>query len=549
MIYHAITKVETQMTILELMNIRKSFGDQKILDRVSWQINSGEKIALVGLNGSGKTTLLRLIKGEILPDEGEIRYDSAIRIGYVPQIARFDENNTLREEICDEDILKMRREMRELESEMSSLKDDSMQLAKIVDRYGKLQAEFQNRDGYRYDSRLEIIINKVGFSHSDLDKPVSTLSGGEKSRAKLAKALLKQPDVLLLDEPDNHLDVSTIQWLEEFISDYRGTVIIVSHDRYLLDKVANKTLELEFGKLRQYNGNYSYYADQKDRSEVVQHYEYVTQQHELARLKEVIETLKLWGDRGNNPKFGRRARSMEKTIERMELVDKPRKKAKMQLALDFQKRSGEMVIEAVGISKKFGEKDLFSNINLNIRWGEHVAIVGPNGSGKTTLIKILLGLEQPTKGHVNLGENLLISYFDQEQRGLNNQKTIYDEIDQGTNLTKEETMYLLARLLFRGDKAFNKIDNLSGGERNRVMLAKLVYTKANLLVLDEPTNHLDVLSIEVLEEALAAFKGTVLLVSHDRRLLSKVAHRIIQLNDGQTTSYPGRNGIKKINRE
>jgi len=527
------------VAIMELRNIRKSFGPNRVIERASWQLDMGEKVALVGLNGSGKTTLLRIIGGELSPDGGVLRLDPDIRIGYVPQEAEFDGSKTLREEICDQDIIDMRGKLRELEMEISQLRDGEPRLIEIVGKYDRLQAKFQNRDGYRYETRLEMIVSKMGFDPSDLDTPASALSGGEKSRAQLARALLKQPDLLLLDEPDSHLDVSALEWLEEFLSNYSGAVVIVSHDRYLLSKIAHKTLEIEYGKLRQYNGNYTYYADQKQRARIKQHYDYVVQQQEIARLQEAIETLRLWGVKGNTSKFARRARSMKKMIERMDLVEKPRRKAKMQLNLEFQKRSGEMVVEAVGLSKSFGDHVLFSNVDFNIRWGEHVAIVGPNGSGKTTLIRILLGMEPPTRGHVNLGTNLMVSYFDQEQRGLDNRRTIYDELEEGTDLTREQAMYLLAKLLFRGDRAFEKIGQLSGGERNRVALSKLVYTKANFLILDEPTNHLDIPSIEVLEDALAAFQGTVILVSHDRRLLTQVADRVIELDNGEARFYPG----------
>ena len=527
------------MAILELKDIRKSFGAKKVIDGASWQLKMGEKVALVGMNGSGKTTLLRIISGGLPPNGGVVRVDPGVRIGYVPQEARFDGTKTLGEEICDQDIIGMRGKLEKLEMEMSQIKDDVPRLTRIADRYSRLQVEFQNRDGYRYETRLEMITSKIGFRPSDLDTPASALSGGQKSRAQLAKALLRQPDFLLLDEPDSHLDVSALEWLEKFLSSYKGAVLIVSHDRYLLDKVARKTLEIENGRLRQYNGNYTYYADQKERARIKQHYDYVNQQQEIAHLWEAIETLQFWSVKGKSSKFAGRVRSMKKTMERMDIVEKPRKKAKMLFSLEFQKRSGEMVAEAVDLSKSFSGHVLFSNISFHIRWGEHVAIVGPNGSGKSTLIKILLGLEPPTRGHVNLGENLIVSYFDQEQRGLDTRRTIYDELGESTDLTREQTMYLLAKLLFRGDRAFKKIGNLSGGERNRVMLSKLVYTKANLLILDEPTNHLDIPSIEVLEDALAAFQGTVILVSHDRRLLTKVADRVIELDNGEARFYPG----------
>ena len=527
------------MEVLKLSSIRKSFGANRIVDGISWQMKTGEKVALVGMNGSGKTTLLRIIAGSLKPDGGEVRIDPNIRIGYVAQEARFDATKTLREEVCDHEIIDMREKMEKLEAEMSLLKDCEPRLIEIVDEYGKLQTEFQNRGGYGYEIRLEMILGKMGFDPSEFNIPASALSGGQKSRAQLARELLKQPALLLLDEPGSHLDISALEWLEEFLSSYKGAVIIVSHDRYLLDKVAHKTVEIENGKLRQYNGNYTYYADQKERARIEQHYEYVNQHQEIARLEEAIETLRLWGVKGNTNKFARRSRSMEKRIKRMDLVEKPRKKAKMQLSLEFQRRSGEMVIEAVGLSKSFGDHVLFSNVDFHIRWGERVAIVGPNGSGKTTLINILLEMEPPTRGHVNLGEGLIISYFDQEQRGMDARRTIYDELEESTNLTKNETMYLLSKLLFKGDRAFKKIEQLSGGEKNRVILSKLAYSKANLLVLDEPTNHLDIPSIEVLEDALTAFQGTVILVSHDRHLLTKTADRVIELDNGEAHFYPG----------
>jgi len=527
------------MSILELKNIRKSFGPKRVIGGASWQLNTGEKVALVGTNGSGKTTLLKIINGTLPPDSGIVRIDPEITIGYVSQEARFDGSKTLREEICDQDMIDMCEELKRLEAEMPRLKDDRSRLMEIVNKYDRLHAEFQNRDGYGYEARLVMLIGRTGLKPSDLDMPASALSGGQKSRAQLAKALLKQPDLLLLDEPDNHLDVSALEWLEEFLPNYKGAMIIVSHDRYLLDKVIHKTLEIEFGKLRQYKGNYTYYADQKERARVKQHYDYVNQQQDIVRLREAVETLQKWSVKGKSSKFSGRVRSMRRSLDRMELVDKPRRKPKIQLSLEFQKRSGEMVVEAVGLSKSFGHHVLFSNMNFSIRWGEHAAIVGPNGSGKTTLIKLILGLESPSRGYANLGSNLIVSYFDQEQQGLDRGRTIYGELEESTDLSKEETMYLLSKLLFRGDKAFNRIENLSGGEKNRVMLSKLVYTKANLLILDEPTNHLDIPSIEMLEDALAKFQGTVILVSHDRHLLTKVANRVIELENGEAHLYPG----------
>ena len=527
------------MTIVELSNIRKSFGPNNIINGVSWQLDLGDKVALVGMNGSGKTTLLKIIAGIMHPDSGIVRIDNSFRIGYVPQKPIFDTSATLKKYISDLELENLQQKIKQIEEEISSLKDDETKLLETLDRYNFLQTEFENCDGYRYEARLETILSNMGFNQADLDKPITALSGGQKSRAQLAKALLLQPDLLLLDEPDSHLDIDALEWLEKLLYDYKGSVIVISHDRYLLEKATNKTIEIEYGNLHQYNGNYAYYTDQKQRAITKQHYDYVNQQLEITHLKETIESLRDWSAKSSNPKLGRRVRSMEKRLEWINPIDKPRKKPKMQLTLDYQKRSGDMVVEAIGVSKKFGDQVLFSNISFHIRWGDHVAIVGPNGSGKTTLIKILLGLEEPTSGQVYLGKNLTISYFDQEQKGLSDQQTIFGELEESTNLTKNETMYLLSKMLFRGDKAFKKINELSGGERNRVMLSKLVYTKANLIVMDEPTNHLDIPSIEVLEEALSVFRGTVIFVSHDRHLLSKVSDTVIEINNGEASCYPG----------
>ncbi len=526
------------MTIVELKNVTKTYGPFNVLDNISLQINAGEKLALVGMNGSGKTTLLKTIGGIVTPDSGIIRIEHGTTIGYLPQEVIFDSKKTLRNELCDEEIMELQSNIDKIENELSHFGDDEIKLRIALDHYNYLLAEFQNKGGYDYKTRLETIISKMGFSDTNLDIPISALSSGQRSRALLAKILIKQPDLLLLDEPDSHLDVSALEWLEDFLLNYKGTLVIVSHDRYLLDRVTNKTFEIENGKITQYNGNYSYYADQKERIRIKQHYDYVNQQFEIAHLKESLEILRKWASRSSNPKIGRRAKSMEKRLNRIELVEKPRKKIKMQLDFSFYKRSGEVVVEAVNLSKCFGDYVLFSNVNFQIRWGEHVAIIGPNGSGKTTLIKIILGLEKPTDGYVNLGENLLISYFDQEQKGLNYNRNIYEEISAETNLTKNEAMYLLSKVLFRGDRAYKKIEDISGGEKNRVMLTKLVCTKANLMILDEPTNHLDIPSIEVLEESLSAYKGTIIFVSHDRRLLSKVSDRIIELDNGRVNFYP-----------
>jgi len=539
------------LTLIELENISKSFGATEVLKNISWQLRDGDKVGLVGDNASGKSTLLKVIAGQLAPDLGMFKIAKDSVVSYLRQDPAFEPNVTVRQ-IFDQlsaDLIQLKQQMEILESQMSEETDEA-NLAKIMAEYGQVQDDFQQRGGYTYETYMKTVLNELGLSQIDLDLPATSLSGGQKARVELACLLLRQhgdkeagsspqTDVLLLDEPDNHLDMTAIEWLERFLHDYRGAFVLVSHNRYLLDQLVTEIVEIDAGEITTYHGNYSDYIEQKKRRMTSQYYAYVNQQHEIERLQKSITLLKKWSSK-DSKKRARQARSMERQIERMELVEKPNfQRKKMQLDFEVQKRSGEMVVEAVDLTKRYGDNTLFAKANFNIRWGEHVALVGPNAMGKTTLIKIILGLEPSTSGEVKLGEGLIVSYFDQEMGGLKGERTIFDELQIETELTVCDTRYLLVNLFSHRDDAFKKIKDLSGGERNRVILSKLIYAKANFLVIDEPTNHLDIASVEVLEEALAEFPGTILFASHDWYLLTRVANRIIELNNGEIRFYPG----------
>jgi len=539
------------LTLIELENVSISFGATEVLKNISLQLRDGDKVGLVGDNASGKSTLLKVIAGELASDSGTVRIAQKSVISYLRQDAVFEPSVTVRQ-IFDQfsaTLIRLKQRMEILESQMSEEKNEGCP-AKIMDEYGQVQEDFLWRGGYIYETRRKRVLNELGLSQIDLDLPAASLSGGQKARVELACLLLRQrgdqetggspqTDVLLLDEPDNHLDMTAIEWLERFLRDYRGAFVLVSHNRYLLDQLVTEIVELDAGEITRYHGNYSNYINWKKRHMTSQYYAYVNQQHEIERLQKSITLLKKWGGEGSK-KRARQARSIQRQLERMELVEKPDSQRKrIQLDFEVQKRSGEMVVEVTDLTKSYGDNILFSKANFNIRWGEHVALVGANASGKTTLIKIILGLEPPTSGEVKLGEGLIVSYFDQEMGGLKGERTIFDELQTETELTVCDTRYLLVKLFSHRDDAFKKIKDLSGGERNRVILSKLVHSKSNFLVLDEPMNHLDIASVEVLEQALVEFPGTILFASHDRYLLTRVANRVIELDNGEIRFYPG----------
>jgi len=532
------------MTLLELEHISKSFGATRVLKDISWQLNSQDKIGLVGDNGSGKSTLMKIMDGQMQADKGILRTAQEVTVSYLQQDPKFDDKLTLLQLLEGDfkELVKIREQMKALEIKMSDACDE--ELAEIIARYGQLQDECQIRGWDTYETRRETVLDKLELSSLDPNLPVNSLSGGQKARVELARILLRQNEdsrlnLLLLDEPDNHLDMASIDWLQQFLQEYRGAFVLVSHNRFLLDQVVDEIVELEDAQLTKYHGNYSYYTKDKERRMKSQYYAYVNQKRKIENLRKSIMLLKKWSST-DSIKRARQAKSMERKLERMDVVEKPNyQRKKMKLDFEVEQRSGEMVVEVADLTKRYGDMTLFDNANFTIRWGEHIALVGPNASGKSTLIRLILGLEQPTSGTVKLGEGLIVSYFDQEQKGLNPECTIYDEIQAGTELTVCDTRYLLAHLAFPQDEAFKQIKNLSGGERNRVMLSKLVYSKANFLVLDEPTNHLDIASVEVLEEALAECPGTILLASHDKYLLTRVSDRVIEVDNGEVRYFPG----------
>lgn len=538
------------MTLLELENISKSFGAMCVLKDISWQLNSQDKVGLVGDNGSGKSTLMKIMAGQVQVDKGILRTVQEVTVSYLQQDPKWctDSPSELTlSQLLEEDfkmLLKIREQMEALEIKMSDVNVPSEELAKTIAKYGQLQDEFQMRGGDTYEIRREEVLDRLELSSLDPNLPVNSLSGGQKARVELARILLRQNEdnhlnLLLLDEPDNHLDMSSIDWLQQFLRGYRGAFVLVSHNRFLLDKVVDEIVELEDTQLTKYHGNYSYYTKDKERRMRSQYYSYINQKRKIENLRKSIMLLKKWSSR-DSVKRARQARSMERRLERMDVLEKPNFQSKrMKLDFEMEQRSGEIVVEVVDLTKRYGDIALFENANFAIRWGEHIALVGPNASGKSTLIRLILGLEEPTSGTVNLGEGLIVSYFDQEQKGLDPEHTIYDEVQSETELSVCDTRYLLAHLAFPQDEAFKQIKNLSGGERNRVMLSKLVYSKANFLVLDEPTNHLDIASIEVLEEALAEFPGTILLASHDKYLLTRVADSVIEVDNGKVRYFPG----------
>ena len=501
---------------------------------------------MVGANGSGKSTLMKIMAGQMHADKGLLRTAPEVAVSYLPQDPKFDEGLTLSQLLEGDfkELLKIREQMKALESRMGEANLPDEELEKIIGEYGQLQDEFQIRGGDTYEVRRETVLDNLELSSLDPNLPVNSLSGGQKARVELGRILLRQNEdnrlnLLLLDEPDNHLDMASIDWLQQFLRNYRGAFVLVSHNRFLLDQVVDEIVELDEAQLTKYHGNYFYYTQDKERRMRSQYYDYVNQQRKIENLRKSIMLLKKWSSR-DSVKRARQAKSMERTLERMDVLEKPNfQRKKMKLDFEVEQRSGEMVVEVADVTKRYGNTTLFAEANFTLRWGEHVALVGPNASGKTTLIKLILGLEQPTSGTMKLGEGLIVSYFDQEQKGLNPERTIYDEVQSETELSAYDTRYLLAHLAFPKDEAFKQIKNLSGGERNRVMLSKLVYSKANFLVLDEPTNHLDIAAIEVLEEALVEFPGTILFTSHDKYLLTRVAEKVIEVDNGRVRYFPG----------
>ena len=523
--------------ILACHGIQKSFGEHLIVRDGSFHIEDHEKAALVGPNGAGKSTLLKMIVGELAPDDGNVILTKGKTLGYLAQHQEMQSGNTIYEEVrtAKADIIAMERRIREIEMELKHLSGDA--LTDRLETYNRLTATFERENGYAYESEITGVLKGLGFTENDFTKPVDTLSGGQKTRVSLGKLLLTKPDILLLDEPTNHLDLNSIAWLETYLLNYQGAVLIVSHDRYFLNKVVTKVLEIELGELRTYMGNYSDYAAKKQQLRDIRLKEYLNQQQEIKHQEAVIEKLRSF----NREKSIKRAESREKMLEKMQTIEKPIDvNTDIHLKLEPSCVSGNDVLTVEHLSKSFPGQELFTDVNLEIKRGEHVAVIGDNGTGKTTLLKILNRVVSADSGTYTLGSNVKIGYYDQEHHVLHMEKTIFDEIsDDYPTLTNTEIRNVLAAFLFTGDDVFKQISSLSGGERGRVSLAKLMLSEANFLILDEPTNHLDIASKEILENALNDYTGTVLYVSHDRYFINQTASRILDLVNHTFVNYIG----------
>ena len=511
--------------------------ENQVLKNVSFHIEDHEKAAIVGINGAGKTTLLRIIVGEMTPDDGQVVLAKDKTLGYLAQNSTVDTSHTIYEELLSvkADLLRLEEKIRECENNMKHADGDALE--DLMKQYTSLTHAFETGGGYLYRSELVGVLKGLGFTEDEFSKPVATLSGGQKTRVALGRLLLQNPDLIILDEPTNHLDMNSIAWLETYLLNYKGAVLIVSHDRYFLDRIAGKVIEIDQSKATTFMGNYSDYAVKKEQLRVAAWNAYMNQQREIKHQEEVIEKLKSF----NREKSIKRAESREKMLDKIEVIEKPSEvRTDMKLTLTPRILSGNDVLTVEHLAKSFDSHKLFTDVNFEIKRGEHVAIIGDNGSGKTTLLKILNGLVPADQGTFRLGSNVEIGYYDQEHHVLHSEKTLFEEIsDDYPYLNNTQIRNVLAAFLFTGEDVFKRISDLSGGERGRVSLAKLVLSNANFLILDEPTNHLDIMSKEILEDALNGYEGTILYVSHDRYFINRTAHRILDLTEGQFVSYVG----------
>ena len=523
--------------ILSCQSICKSFGEKVILQDASFHIEEREKAALIGNNGAGKTTLLRIIMEEISADSGQVVIAKDKKIGYLAQYQDIHGHHTIYEELMTtkQYILDMEDKIRSLEQEMKYVAGDKLE--SLMNSYTRLTHQFELENGYAYKSEIVGVLKGLGFEEEDYGKQIENLSGGQKTRVALGKLLISKPDILLLDEPTNHLDMESIAWLETYLLNYPGAVFIVSHDRYFLDKVVTKIVEIEAAQMRMYEGNYSAYALKKAQLRDAQYKAYLNQQREIKHQEAVITKLRSF----NREKSIKRAESRVKMLDKIQRIEKPIEiDNQMRISLEPRFISGNDVLTVEGLSKAFPGQTLFTDINFEIKRGERVALIGNNGTGKTTILKILNGIVAADAGRFALGSKVQIGYYDQEHHVLHMEKTIFQEIsDTYPTLTETEIRNMLAAFLFTGDDVFKLISSLSGGERGRVSLAKLMLSEANFLILDEPTNHLDIASKEILEEALNSYTGTVLYVSHDRYFINQTATRIMDLTNQAIVNYIG----------
>jgi ATP-binding cassette subfamily F protein 3 len=529
------------MIVLSCKNISKYFGIDIILKDITFNINEGEKIGLIGANGAGKSTLFKILTNQMEYDSGELFIDKSKELGYLSQNLSLDSNNTIYTELLSvfESLIDMEERLHNLEEKMKEPYDASKEEYhnKIIRDYTTLTEVYENRGGYTYKGEISRVLKGLGFTEADFDKSISILSGGQKTRVALCKLLLRKPEILLLDEPTNHLDLDAIEWLENYLKDVKGTIIVISHDRFFLDAITNKTIELIGGTAHCYNGNYTTFVDLKEKNKEVMQKAYELQQAEIKRQEEIIAKYKSF----NREKSVRAAESRQKALDKIERIEAPIKDPKAsKIRFETQIKSGNDVLYVENLSKSFGEKLLFEGLNMDIKREEKIALIGENGRGKTTLFRIIMDKIPSDKGVKVLGKNVFVGYYDQEQSNLDHNKTILDEVwDDFPHMTTTEIRSALAAFLFTGDDVFKQISKLSGGEKCRINLLKLMLSKSNFLLLDEPTNHLDIISREALEDAILNYDGTIILISHDRYFLNKIINKIFELNEDGVKEYLG----------
>lgn len=523
--------------ILSCQNIKKQFGETLILDCCSFHIEEYEKAAVVGINGAGKTTLLRILAGELEADSGIAVLSKGKTLGYLPQLVVFDSEHTIYEELLSvrQNLILLEEQMRQAEQDMKQVSGEKLE--QLMEVYASLTHQFETENGYAYRSELTGVLKGLGFEEDDFSRKITTLSGGQKTRVALGKLLLLKPDLILLDEPTNHLDMTSISWLETYLINYKGAVLVVSHDRYFLDRIATKIIEIDQSETTTFSGNYTSYAVKKEALRISRWNAYQNQQREIRHQEEVIEKLRSF----NREKSIRRAESREKMLQKIEVIEKPTQaRTDMKMRLLPRILSGNDVLTVDSLSKSFDGLSLFENLGFELKRGEHVALIGSNGTGKTTILKIINHLIPADSGQIRIGANVQIGYYDQEHHVLHPEKTLFEEIsDAYPTLTNTEIRNTLAAFLFTGEEVFKRVKELSGGERGRVSLARLMLSEANFLILDEPTNHLDIMSKEILEDALNHYEGTVLYVSHDRYFINRTAHRILELSAHALTGFLG----------
>ncbi|MCB2290214.1 ABC-F family ATP-binding cassette domain-containing protein [Clostridium sp. CS001] len=529
------------MIVLSCKDIHKSYGIDVILDKITFSINEGEKVGFIGANGAGKSTLFKILTSQLDSDSGDLFIDKSKKVGYLSQDLALDFNNTIYEEtlLVFGDLLRLEKSLKDLELKMNEPYDASKEEYhnRIIKEYTLAFELYNNRGGYTYKGEIGRILKGLGFIEEDYDKPISILSGGQKTRVALCKLLLKNPDILLLDEPTNHLDLAAIEWLEEYLKSYKGTMFIISHDRFFLDAITGKTFELLNGHVDCYNGSYTNFIDLKKKNYEVQLKAYNLQQSEIKRQEDIITKYRSF----NREKSVRAAESRQKSLDKMDRIDSPDKDPRAtKIKFETEIKSGNDVLHAENLSKRFGDNLLFENLNLDVKRSERIALIGENGRGKTTLFRIIMDKLPSDTGIKILGKNIFLGYYDQEQSNLNPEKTIIDEVwDDFPKLTTTELRTALAAFLFVGEDVFKQISTLSGGERCRINLLKIMLSKSNFLLLDEPTNHLDIMSREALEDSILGYDGTVIVISHDRYFLNKVINKILELNQDGLKEYLG----------